>query len=143
MAPVHSKLKPTLKRACKMSAKRTIASIFVNNKYHLTEEQRLRRKNTILENQAQIAYAVDTFFSIHYAGHALNGRLSTNDPDYQINRRDYFKDLASHYWTNFDNVTYTSSNKMIHRIETTLLCGEDGLLDEHIDFFYDKDIATA
>ena len=85
MAPVQSKLKPTLKRACKISAKRNIASIFVNNKYHLTEEQRFRRKNTILENQAQIAYSVDTFFSLHYAGHAWNGHLSTTDPNYQIN----------------------------------------------------------
>ena len=72
MAPNHSKLamKPSPKCACKATAKGNITSVFVTNKYHFTAEERhLCRKATHLENCEQIAFAVNNFFSFHYAEH--------------------------------------------------------------------------
>ena len=65
-----------------------------------------------------------------------------SDPDYLIHRRDYFKDLALHYWTNFEKVTHISSCKMVHQIETTLLFGENGLGNDYVDLFSDYEKGT-
>ena len=56
---------------------------------------------------------------------------------------DYFKDLALHYWMNFEKFTHTSSCKMVHRIETTLLFGENGLDDNYVDLIFDYEKGTA
>ena len=121
----------------KEKAKRGTTSCFAKHRY--SDERKLKSRNTRIANKMVIQERISSmFFNFH---RDYPKRLVPTEFQYPYILRDFCKELAIHYWHNFQNPSHTSSKMMIRHIENML--GLGCMLFQDQDKFMKEEIALG
>ena len=91
--------------------------------YQLTEEQRLRRSLTLANNQLAHTDNTTTMAIDFLNNHNDQMRLLNADPEFNRLLRDYLKQLAQHYWNNYENPTVWAGKSLMKKTAELLGLG--------------------